>query len=483
MQKKFIKQLVFLFIINISIKPVWLFVIDRSVQNVVGPEDYGIYFALFNFSYILQMILDMGISNFNIKNIAQHEQLLSKYFPNIIIVKFLLSFVYIGLIFLAALLLQYDDFMLRLLGVIAFNQVLASIILFLRSNLAGLQLFRLNSIFSVLDRGLLIIICSVLLWGNVTQTPFKIEWFIYSQTAALAITSVIAFFLVLSRTTHFKINWNYPFILLILRQSWPFALFGILTMMHTRLDVIILERIVPEGLGARQAGIYASCYRILDASNMISFLFATLLLPMFARMISKKEAVGPLAKICFNILIIPGIVFTMALSFHRVEIMNSLYKYAVDDYYNAFGILIFTFIPIAASYIYGTLLTANGNLKALIIIAGSGVILNIILNFILIVRFQATGAAIATLVTQYLVVAAQMIVAKNIFSFKIPLRLIASFITFLIITVAINYIMQEYFDNWKLNISIAILISAFAGFILKLIDIKAILKLLKPEQI
>ena len=188
MQKKFFSNLAFLVVLNILIKPIWLFVIDRTVQNTVGPQEYGIFFVLFNLSYLLQIILDMGISNFNIKNIAQHEQLLSKYFPNIIIVKFLLSFVYIGLVFLVAISLRYNDYMLKLLGVVAINQILATAILFMRSNLAGLQLYKLNSLISVLDRFLMILICSILLWGNVMHSPFQIEWFIYAQTAALSFT-------------------------------------------------------------------------------------------------------------------------------------------------------------------------------------------------------------------------------------------------------------------------------------------------------
>jgi hypothetical protein len=37
--------------------------------------------------------------------------------------------------------------------------------------------------------------------------------------------------------------------------------------------------------GKIQSSIYASAYRLLDAANMIAYLFAGLLLPLFARML------------------------------------------------------------------------------------------------------------------------------------------------------------------------------------------------------
>ena len=59
---------------------------------------------------------------------------------------------------------------------LAFNQGLVAIILYLRSNLSGIQMFVKDSVISVLDRFLMILFCSVLLWGNVTDRPFEIEY-------------------------------------------------------------------------------------------------------------------------------------------------------------------------------------------------------------------------------------------------------------------------------------------------------------------
>ena len=50
---QFFKGLSWLIILNLLVKPVWLFFIDRQVQLAVGYEEYGKYFAILNLSYVL----------------------------------------------------------------------------------------------------------------------------------------------------------------------------------------------------------------------------------------------------------------------------------------------------------------------------------------------------------------------------------------------------------------------------------------------
>jgi len=84
MQRKFLRNLALVLVLNLLIKPFWIFGIDRTVQNTVGAEEYGFYFAVFNFSFLFYILLDFGITTFNNKNIAQNNHLLGKHFSNII---------------------------------------------------------------------------------------------------------------------------------------------------------------------------------------------------------------------------------------------------------------------------------------------------------------------------------------------------------------------------------------------------------------
>ncbi|NCU33261.1 MAG: polysaccharide biosynthesis protein, partial [Candidatus Moranbacteria bacterium] len=168
MRKKFLSNLLLLLFLNLLIKPFWILGIDRSVQNLVGAEDYGFYYVLFNFSFLFNILLDFGITNFNNRNIAQHNQLLNKHFSGIVIIKFLLAAVYTIITFSVGLIIGFSTKQLGLLGFLCFNQFLLSFILYLRSNISGLLLFRTESLLSVRDKTLMIMICGALIWGQFT---------------------------------------------------------------------------------------------------------------------------------------------------------------------------------------------------------------------------------------------------------------------------------------------------------------------------
>ena len=70
MNSRFLKNIIFLLFINLLVKPFWILGVDRTVQNLVGDANYGTYLAIFNFSYLFYIILDIGLTNFNSKNIA-----------------------------------------------------------------------------------------------------------------------------------------------------------------------------------------------------------------------------------------------------------------------------------------------------------------------------------------------------------------------------------------------------------------------------
>lgn len=415
MRKKFATNLIFLFAVNLIVKPFWIFGIDRVVQNKIGTVDYGLYFALFNYSFLFSIILDFGINNFNNRAISRNPKRLGEYWLNLMLVKFFLALTYFVLTFLSASLSGYNELQLKMLVILVMNQILLSAILYFRSNIAALQLFKVDSIISVLDRLLTICFCLVLLYHPAFRDSFDILHFIYAQTAALFITTIVAGFVVAGRTViRFNI-WKLKFTKKILLKSAPFAMLALLMGIYYRIDGVMIERMLPNG--ENEAGIYAASFRLLDAINQFGFLFATLLLPMFAGMIRRKENINHLVKFSSELMLVMSIIAAANCYFFRNEIMALLYEHSTDYWAEIFGWLMITFIPMSSVFIFGTLLTAHGSLKALNLIAVAGMLLNICLNLFLIPKYGALGATFATLATQVMVAVIHFIVAHRQFSF------------------------------------------------------------------
>jgi len=411
-QKDFIINLIFLIVLNLLIKPFWILGIDLQVQNRVGAENYGLYFSIFSFTYLFNTLLDMGITNFNNRNIARYSHLLSKYFAGFFSLKIFLGILYLILAFAVALLIGYDTVHFKLLIFIAVNQVLNSLILFVRSNVSALMMFKTDSFLSILDRLLMILLCGLLLCGNIIDKPFQIEWFIYTQTFAYLLALTISLFILLPKAKPQKLHWNFPFLLVILKKSFPFALLCFLMSCYNRFDSVMLERFLPKN-GAFEAGIYASAFRLLDALVMIAYLFSVILLPLFSKMLKEKENIKPILRISFSLILLFSVSTTLILVIFRIPILQLLYTDHVQESAEVFRFLIPCIVPISFTYIFGTLLTANGNMKSLNIISLVGIFVNVIINILLIPRFQAVGAAIASLTTQSVVALAQIWIVRK----------------------------------------------------------------------
>lgn len=493
MNSRFLKNIIFLLFINLLVKPFWILGVDRTVQNLVGDATYGTYLAIFNFSYLFYIILDIGLTNFNSKNIAQNNHLLSKYFVGISQAKIFLSIGYFIIIFLIGLAIGYNGEQLKLLGVVGFNQVLLSFILYVRSNIAALLLFKTDSILSVLDRILMILICSFLLWsGLFPQSNFNIYWFVYSQTISYVITLVIAIFIVLKHTGKLIIRFNLPFILMIIKKSLPYALLVLLMSFYNRLEPVLIERILPQDISATQAGIYAKAYRLFDAGNNISYLFSVILLPLFASVIKKGEDLQLLVKQSFGLMLTMTCLIAIVCIFYSQNIMELLYPRAENELIYLYSnrihesskilqILMGSFVSISITYIFGTLLTANGNLKQLNFVAAIGVIINLTLNFIFIPIFKAQGAAFTSLCVQFATCFIQFIIAKRTFNLKLGNQLWISIISFIALTSITCFILKNSSLNWIQSFILSTTSGIIIAFITKLLDFKDLKSLISSS--
>ncbi len=474
MQRKFVTNLLLLLFINLLVKPIWIFGIDRQVQNITGPETYGMYYVLLNFSFLLNVVLDMGITNFNNRNIAQHNQLLSKYLSNVTIIKVLLSFVYILLTLLWAFIVGYSGYELHLLLVLVFNQVLSSFIIYLRSNLAGLHLFKTDSLISILDKLIMIILCAPLL---LLTNTFDIAWFIYAQTIAFFITGVVAMLCVLQKAQWLRLKWNLPLLIIILRQCYPYAILSVVMTLYLRIDVVLIERLLSNG--KTEAGYYAAAYRLFDAINMFAFLMSGLLLPIFSRMVKAKESVASLTKLSFSLLLLPCSILCIGCWFHAEAIVNILYTPDTASHIvTTFSVLMMALLGMSTTYIFGTLLTANGNIKLLNVIAIAGLVINISLNLWFIPIYGAKGAAYSALFTLSCVSLVQMTMAFKTCELSFNIRYIASLALIIGVTIASNLILKLLITNWFIAFLGSGAIALFTLFITDIIPLKDIRKLL-----
>ena len=493
MQNRFIKNIIFLLFLNLLVKPFWILGIDREVQNLLGDASYGTYQALFNFSYLFYILLDLGITNFNSRAVAQDPKNLSKHFGGLTEIKLLLGLLYAVVVFVVGYCCGYNEGLkLKLLFWCGLNQILLSFILYLRSNIQGLLLFKQDSILSVFDRVLAIVIMCLVLWsGWFPRERFNAIWYLQAQTIAYICTLVFALIIVLRHTEGISFRINFQFFKEILRQSLPFALLVLLMSVYSRIEPVLLERLLDDrGI---QAGIYSRAYRLFDAGNNISNLFAIMLLPMFTATLKNRPDLNNLVKTAFNVIVaMAGIVMIMCI-FYSHEIMQLMYNpeeaeteaaylQRIGQYAKVFPLLMGSFFCLSTTYVFGTLLTANGSLKQLNLVAASGVVVNILLNLIVIPRFFAVGAACTSLCVQLLTAFAQYLISEKVFKLKLGAKYWIHLLLFLGSIVLCTFLVKMLHINWIYSFIIAFAVNVSLIFFTRLLSLKQILSLVIPAE-
>jgi O-antigen/teichoic acid export membrane protein len=481
MHRIFFSNLLFSLLLNLLIKPIAIFGIDAQVQNVVGLDNYGLYFSLLSLSLILNILMDLGINNYVIKTVANNHVEAKTQIGSVLVLRLALFLFYLGFLFGIAFLLGYDSAALKLLFLLGLNQLFIVFIAYFRGFFSGLQHYKLDSFFAVFDRIILILTAgSVLLFS--TGYQMTIPLYVGLQTVGYFLTCTFAFifFKRLVGTINWKIDLQH--FKSVLQKSLPYALLIILMSIYTRIDGVLLHELGENG--NMQAGIYAKGFRLLDALYMFGMIFAGLLFPMFSNVLQESvQKVRELVLLSANFLMSGVIVVVFIIILHHQYILQLIYT-SFEGAELPFIWLMLSFMGIAMNFVFGTLLTANGHLKELNIISAIGVFINISLNIFLIPKYGATGAGFTAFVTQVIMAITQFILCAKNFQLNVgffqigkwllfTLSVMGSILLFLFALLTSDY---NYLSNSPLQfgliLGIELLLGLILMFVFKFIELK-----------
>ncbi len=483
-ERSFYSNLFFSLGLNLLVKPAAIFLIDAAVQNEVGTE-YGLYFAIFNLSLIFSILFDFGINNLSTKEAAQNLEAAKLQFASIFTFRIALMLFYLIGLFCCNLYLHLSSIEYELILLLGLNQFFIANIAYFRSFFAGLQWFRLDALFSVLDR--MMLICSMGYLIYLYPDGFKlvhIESYALMQFGSYALTFIIAGFTIFLKVKPPLVMPKMAIVKSKVKQAFPYALLIVLMTLYTRIDGIILKYLA----GVEEASYYAQAYRLIDALYMFAMVFAGLLFPMFSKMIKvNPQEIKPLVSQASRLLLGSSIAFIVFSYLQGGLLMDLIYAHpAVDS-----GIILFllsiAFFGMASNLIYGSLLTANGSLKALNIISFCGLVFNVMMNLLLIPKVLNGGAVVVAAVaalTQILVALAQAIYCKHLFNlpfvdrqfYKYPL------LTYLLM---IWYVLVYFSPLGNLNLIwiflLDVIVSLALLFALKFLEFKELIALVQKR--
>lgn len=180
-----------------------------------------------------------------------------------------------------------------------------------------------------------------------------------------------------------------PFI----RQGAVFTVLMAANVIYNKIDIIMLEKMK----GSIEVGYYSGATRFIYPFMFISTAFMTAIFPSLAKYSNDKLKFNSIQYLALYTLGFVGIVLSTLLFFNSTFIFNSIFHDKYDASIPVFRILVWY---LAIVFIYGSIsnnLVAKGKVTFLVYLNIVMILVNVALNFLLIPKMGARGAAISTL--------------------------------------------------------------------------------------
>ncbi|GCD80166.1 oligosaccharide flippase family protein [Schleiferia thermophila] len=397
----FFRNFGFLLLLNVLIKPIWVFAIDIPVQNAVGHDVYGLFFTAFNFSMIFSILSDLGLNHFN--NINLSDQSVQRVYSvaSLLPAKLMLSIVYVLIATVAGILVFGEGSILYFIFLTSVFHASSGFILFLRTYLSSSQKFGKDSLYSVLDRFISTMILFVWLY-LIPMESFQMEYFVYVQIFSAGVPVLL---LLIHLRKDIGVRFRFvPESWLWLKAAAPYSLLILLMGLYTRIDSTLIQLL----LGSNEAGIYAASYRLVDFLSQFGYLSSIILLPLFAHLKKEEEVLKKLFSSILIIMFFTGVFIAVSMFYLSETFCEILYTSDAKEISKVFRIHLISYPFIVANFIVGSYITAHKYLRFLILISIAGIVVILTAIGLLISGYGVVGVAVAMVVTHVWIFVAQL---------------------------------------------------------------------------
>ncbi len=459
-------NIVLVIVLNLLVKPFWIFYIDRVVQVQNGNTVFGIYGKYLSLSIVLNILLDMGISNHNQLTVAQNINSASTDFTKFWNTKLLLAGIYLLVMHGIFFMLGSPSSEYPLFLMVSLIQVGTSLAIYVRSSVSGLHLFRYDAWLSVVDKFFVLVVATSIIYGM--SHKLTVTYFAALQALGFFIVVVLGLVILGLHKSVFR-RFSVAQLKQALYQGFPFAILIFSMGLYTRFDFFLIERYATRG--AQAAGEYMAAYRFIDMIGGVGFLLANILLPVFARNLYKNKSSQ--SQIDFYTLLFMGGGFILAsfIHYYSQEICTFLYKEGIDSTSQILSILIWSVPAMFLTNIFSSYLTAAKDLRTLILLAGFAALLYVGINISLLPTLGTKLTSSLSVITFWLL--AICFVLRAMYKYHVRLQYILPIILVSVLSVGINSSLHTY-----LPIQYAIVANSAVG----LIYMTVVYMRLKPQN-
>lgn len=440
----------------------------KLLANYIGAVGLGQYNTITTYINFFIVFADLGLFSVTVREIAKKPEDEKKIISNVFVVR-LFSALLASLIAILIVLFTGYDSTIKLgvlisSGFLLFNLLgsVYDIILqyrlkmqysalaeFLSKALSILALF----VIIRLGGGFLLIMTTVALYG------FLI--YIFKWTFA-------------RRFIIFKPKYNKEISRWIFGLSWPIGVVFIMNNIFMKLDTLMLFVMK----GAAAAGLYTVAYKVLEVTAFFGAYFASSLKPTISKLIENdKKAVADIIRKALYITVFIAAPITLVSVAFSTEIILFLSSPEFLMAGRALILLGLTLPLVFIDVLLSEILIANDERKLLIKIFIFIVILNFVLNLILIPTYSFMGAALATLISEIVLMVINIRATKKIIPYSFDSLGMLKILTVSILSITLAFSIKQIPLHFLILMAITLVAYGLLAFIFRIFSKETFLEL------
>ena len=369
----------------------------------LGDEQFGVYALAGALMYFVYLLNDLGLNTYFTREVARDLSAAPRWFANALAVK--LVTVVLSALLMAALWLipslhgeaRWAVAVFCGYGVLSsFFQL--SFALFRAYERMGYETFLLVAekiITSGLGMALLVqgygllAFCSVFVLGG-------------------CISVILSLWIVQKKFFPVRLAFDWQFSRGVLSKALPFGLSMFLVTIYDRVDILMLSAMT----NAQAVGWYAAAYKLLSLTNLVPTILVTALFPALSReaALGSDEAARIFTK-GLKYLVFLALPMIAGATLLAEELVVFMFGTDFKNAAPALRILSWVSGILFLNVFLATLLTAANHQKKLVFVQIAGLLANLSLNYILIPKYSIAGSALATVITEGLILSLCMVFA------------------------------------------------------------------------
>ena len=386
---------------------VFLFLLTMVVSRQLGPDLFGVFSFLTAVMVSANCFSNLGLDTWMVREVTKNPSQGKQHLSNIIGLKIGTSLITIALIFMVFRTTSLPQTTLNLLWVLSVS---------LLFNTISQTLWHYGNCFkeffyhSVLWAASNIIkagtgIAMVLLFH-------ELEPLILGIVVAEAIALIISFCVIRNRFGAFVPEFQFIVWKSFLVRSAPIAMGMIFSVLYFRLDIVMLQLMT----GEKIVGFYSAAYRLFEVAVVLPHSFMLVLFPTLVEGYhSDQSQFKSRFKKAIVLYFLIGVCIALVLWGFSHEVIRVIYgdKFLLSA--DILDILSWAILLFFLNFLFSSLLIASGREKVNAWNLVGATVLNIVLNLTWIPRYEAIGAAWATLLCEVMLIAALSIQVRKIF--------------------------------------------------------------------